>query len=234
MLRIMRLALLLMSAQIAIGQLTGVWEQRSRYPLPATEVSGAAINGFVYVVCSLTAQGSTNRLFRYDPRTNSWTELASLPVQGGADHCNVAAAGGKLYVLGAIRVGSCFIDGDTWEYDPAWDHWEIVGRMSTPRGASGVAAIGGNIYVAGGLATAGSVSDFEVFDTERGQLTRLPSMPTARDHLTAQAINGRNLRDRVAAPIGISMRTRSTTPPRWPGATERQFRRPAEAWGVQP
>ena len=191
MLRMMRLALLLMSAQIAIGQLTGVWEQRSRYPLPATEVSGAAINGFVYVACSLTAQGSTNRLFRYDPRTNSWTELASLPVQGGADHCNVAAAGGKLYVLGAIRVGSCFIDGDTWEYDPAWDHWEIVGRMSTPRGASGVAAIGGNIYVAGGLATAGSVSDLEVFDTERGQLTRLPSMPTARDHLTAQAINGR-------------------------------------------
>ena len=83
MLRIMRLALLLMSAQIAIGQLTGVWEQRSRYPLPATEISGAAINGFVYVVCGLTAQGSTNRLFRYDPRTNSWTELASLPVQGG-------------------------------------------------------------------------------------------------------------------------------------------------------
>ena len=62
--------------------------------------------------------------------------------------------------------------------------------MSTPRGASGVAAIGGNIYVAGGLATAGSMSDFEVFDTERGQWTRLPSMPTARDHLTAQAIKG--------------------------------------------
>ena len=41
MLRIMRLALLFMSAQIAIGQLTGVWEQRSPYPLPATEVSGA-------------------------------------------------------------------------------------------------------------------------------------------------------------------------------------------------
>ena len=141
MLRIMRLALLFMSAQIAIGQLTGVWEQRSPYPLPATEVSGAAINGFVYVVCGLTAQGSTNRLFRYDPRTDSWTELASLPVQGGADHCNVAATGGKLYVLGAIRIGSSFVDGDTWEYDPARDHWEIVGRMSTPRGASGVASI---------------------------------------------------------------------------------------------
>ena len=191
MLRIMRLALLFMSAQIAIGQLTGVWEQRSPYPLPATEVSGAAINGFVYVVCGLTAQGSTNRLFRYDPRTDSWTELASLPVQGGADHCNAAATGGKLYVLGAIRIGSSFVDGDTWEYDPARDHWEIVGRMSTPRGASGVASTGRNIYVAGGLTAAGSVSDFEVFDTERRQWTRLPSMPTARDHLTAQAIEGR-------------------------------------------
>jgi N-acetylneuraminic acid mutarotase len=183
--------LLLIGAHAAIGQVTGVWEQRAPYPLEATEVSGAAIDGLVYVVCGLTAQGSTNRLFRYDPRTDSWTELASLPVQGGADHCNVAAARGKLYVVGAIRIGSAFVDGNTWEYDPAQDRWELVARMGTPRGASGVVAAGRNVYVAGGLAGTGSVSDFEVFDTENRRWTRLPAMPTARDHLTAQSLNGR-------------------------------------------
>ncbi|HET8549409.1 MAG TPA: kelch repeat-containing protein, partial [Bryobacteraceae bacterium] len=187
----MRAALVLLAVQLAGAQTTGIWESRALYPLEATEVSGAAIDGRVYVVCGLTRQGSTNRLFRYDPRVDSWTELAPLPIAGGADHCNVAAAGGKLYVLGAIRIGSSFIDGATWEYDPAQDRWRSVGRMNTPRGASGVAVIGVNIYVAGGLAARGSVADFEVFDTGSQRWTRLPDMPTARDHLTAQAVNGR-------------------------------------------
>ena len=186
-----RCLLFLLGAQLAIGQGTGVWEQRAPYPIEATEVSGASIDGFVYIVCGLTAAGSTSRLFRYDPRIDSWRELASLPIAGGADHCNVAATAGKLYVLGAIRVGSSFVSGDTWEYDPAQDRWQLVGQMSTPRGASGVATIGTNVYVAGGLTATGSVSDFEMFNTATREWTRLPAMPTARDHLTAQTINGR-------------------------------------------
>src|SRR5690242_16421250 len=80
----------------AFSQGEGVWEKRAPYPVPSTEVSGAAIDGFVYVVCGLTAQGSSNRLYRYDPRTDTWLERAAVPIEGGADHCNVAAARGKL------------------------------------------------------------------------------------------------------------------------------------------
>jgi N-acetylneuraminic acid mutarotase len=163
----MRLALVAIIAYGAFAQTAGVWETRARYPIQATEVSGTAIDASVYSVCGLTAQGSTNRLFRYDPRTDSWTERASLPITGGADHCNVASAEGKLYVLGAIRVGSSFVDGSTWEYDPGLDRWERIGQMNAPRGASGVAAIGANIYVAGGLSATGSVADFEVFNVPR-------------------------------------------------------------------
>jgi uncharacterized protein (TIGR03437 family) len=183
--------ILALMAQSAFSQSAGVWERRAPYPVPSTEVSGAAIAGFVYVVCGLTPQGSSSRLFRYDPRADTWVERAAVPIDGGADHCNVAAAGGKLYVLGAIRIGSTFIEGATWEYDPAQDRWQNVGRMNTPRGASGVAVAGTNIYVAGGLAATGSVADFETFDTATRQWRRLPDMPTARDHLTAQVIGGR-------------------------------------------
>src|SRR5262245_17948402 len=178
-------------AQPAFSQGAGIWEIRAPYPVTSTEVSGAAIDGFVYVVCGLTPQGSSSRLYRYDPRADAWVERAPVPIEGGADHCNVAAAGGRLYVLGAIRIGSTFIDGDTWEYDPAQDRWQNVGRMSTPRGASGVAVSGTNIYVAGGLAASGTVDDFETFDTATRQWRRLPALPIARDHLTAQVINGR-------------------------------------------
>jgi uncharacterized protein (TIGR03437 family) len=168
----------------------GVWETRAPYPIEATEVSAAALDGKVYAVCGLTPSGNTNALYIYDPYTDAWRAGAPLPIAGGADHCNVAAAGGKLYLLGGL--GSLASGGETYEYDPAVDRWQLVARMLVPRGASGVAALGDKIYVAGGLAADGrSLAALEVFDTISRQWTRLADMPTARDHLTAQALNGK-------------------------------------------
>ncbi|MBM3765341.1 MAG: hypothetical protein FJW32_08105 [Acidobacteria bacterium] len=174
----------------------GVWERRANYPISATEVSAAEIEGKIYAACGLTAEGPTNGLFVYDPLRDAWTAGARAPVAG--DHCNVAAANGKLYLLGAIRIGSAFVDGNTYEYDPRRDRWSSVARMPTPRGASGVASDGRRIYVAGGTVA----NAFEVFDSQTNEWTRLPNMPTGRDHLTAQftggkfyALAGRNSRD---------------------------------------
>ncbi len=176
----------LLVASLASAQ--GVWESRAGYPIEATEVSSAAIESKVYAMCGITPRGSVNALFIYDRFTDTWKQGASIPISGGADHCNVAAVVGKLYLLGGL--GDLTGRSETYEYDPAADRWRVVGRMPTPRGASGVAAIGTRIYVAGGLASGGSVAAFEVFDTATGQWSRLPDMPTARDHLTAQAVNG--------------------------------------------
>ena len=179
----------------------GVWETRASYPIEATEVSAAAINGKVYALCGLTLSGSANSLFIYDPFTDVWRRGAPIPIAGGADHCNVAAAGGKLYLLGGL--GSLSESPETYEYDPVADRWQVVGRMPTPRGASGVTAIGSKIYVAGGLANGRSVATFEAFDTVTREWTRLPNMPTARDHLTAQAADGKfyALAGRVGNPL---------------------------------
>jgi hypothetical protein len=91
----------------------GVWERRATYPISATEVSAAEIDGKVYAVCGLTADGPTNGLFIYDPSRDVWSAGAPAPVAD--DHCNVAAANGKLYLLGAIRIGSSLADGNTYE-----------------------------------------------------------------------------------------------------------------------
>jgi hypothetical protein len=91
--------ILIFGAYAAFSQTIGVWERRASFPVASTEVAGAAIDRFVYVVCGLTLRGSSNRLHRYDTRNDTWLERASAPIEGGADHCNVAAAGGKLYLL---------------------------------------------------------------------------------------------------------------------------------------
>ena len=201
----------------------GVWERRADYPISATEVSAAAIGDRIYAVCGLTATGSTSDLFIYNPALDQWTRGAPAPIAGGADHCNVAAANGRLYLAGAIRIGGSFVDGNTYEYNPSTDQWTTVGRMTIPRGASGIASDGRRIYVAGGLAPNASVPSFEVFDTQTRQWSVLPSMPTPRDHLTAQFVNGRfyaiagrNSADLALVeefdPASASWRTRASAP----------------------
>ncbi|MBI2815431.1 MAG: hypothetical protein HYX72_00680 [Acidobacteria bacterium] len=190
-----RVRSLLIIAAYAIPSLlaaqSGVWERRAPFPVEATEVAAAAIGLKVYVVGGLLPTGSTNRLFIYDSFTDTWTEGAPLPVDGGVDHANVAALNGKFYFLGGIRIGSSFVTGRTFEYDPGTNEWTERASMPTPRGASGVAALAGRIYVAGGIAAGGSVNTFEAFDPLTNSWTTLPAMPTARDHLTAQAVNGK-------------------------------------------
>jgi uncharacterized protein (TIGR03437 family) len=169
----------------------GTWEARAPFPILATEVSAAAIDDRVYVVGGYLENGSSNRLFIYDPFTDTWSEGAPLPIAGGVDHANVAALDGKLYFLGGIRIGEGFTTGRTFEYDPALNTWNERAPMPNPRGASGVAPLGGRIYVAGGLAGGASVRDLEAFDPAANSWTVLAAMPTARDHLTAQAVAGR-------------------------------------------
>lgn len=183
----------------------GLWETRAPYPIAVTEVSGAAIGTKIYSMCGLAAGPQRPRnLFIYDTVYDLWSEGAPYPIDDGADHCNVAAVDGKLYLLGAIRTGTGFVDGTTYMYDPATNAWQAIGQMGTPRGASGVAAIGTRIYVAGGLRGGGGSSNaFEVFDTGNRQWTVLPNMPTLRDHLTAQAVGGKfyALTGRASIPV---------------------------------
>ena len=108
----MRPAFLVLSVTVTLSA-QGVWERRADYPISATEVSAAAIGDRIYAVCGLGASGSTSDLFIYNPAIDEWTRGAPAPIAGGADHCNVAAANGRLYLAGAIRIGANFVETDT-------------------------------------------------------------------------------------------------------------------------
>ncbi len=184
--------LLLLAACLPVLWAQGIWDRRAPYPVEVTEVSSAVLNGKIYSICGLLRDGSRDSVLRvYDPVRDEWTAAARVPIPDGADHCNFAAARGRLYVLGAIRTGTNFTDGATYEYNPETDQWTVVGRMGVPRGASGVTVIGDRIYVVGGLDPIRPLAAAEVFDTASRTWSQLPDMPTARDHLTAQAVSGK-------------------------------------------
>ena len=187
--RLLRALLALLTAASAAGQSAALWETRTPLPIAVSETSAAAVDGRLYLTCGITPDGRrSRRLFVYDPPADSWTEHAPLPYEQGVDHCNLAATGGKLYFLGGIRLGRGFLTNETLEYDPGADRWTRVARMAVPRGASGVATIGGKIYVAGGEAAAESARELEAFDPATRRWERLPKLPEPRTRLTAHAV----------------------------------------------
>ena len=174
------------------AQSQGVWESRAPFPLALTEVSAAAIGDKVYVVCGIQQnQLRSNRLFEYDTAADSWRQRAALPIQLGADHCNLAAAEGRLYFAGGIRIGRGFLTPETFVYDPANDEWTKKERMAVARGGSGVAVLDGKIYVAGGEGAQLAGTAFEAFDIATERWAVLPNLPEVRTHLTAQAVGGK-------------------------------------------
>ena len=188
----LRSGVLLVCAAALQAQTEGVWESRAPFPLALTEVSAAPIGDKVYVVCGMQANGvRSNRLFVYDTASDAWQERAPLPIARGADHCNVSSAGGKLYFTGGIRLGAGFLTPQTFVYDPATDGWTQKERMAVARGASGVAVLGGKIYVAGGEGAQLSGTAFEAFDLGTERWAVLPALPESRTHLTAQAVDGK-------------------------------------------
>ena len=71
--------------------------------------------------------------YEYDPGTDKWTKKQSMPRP--AHHAALAAANGKVYVMGgfvppsdtALPLGAAWQPIDNaWEYDPAADSWKSL------------------------------------------------------------------------------------------------------------
>jgi N-acetylneuraminic acid mutarotase len=170
------------------GGTGGTWEAVAPLAGGARQETGvAALGGRIYVVGGFDAQLAVVALVeRYDPAADSWETVAPLPQP--LHHANLAAAGDRLYVCGALT-GLGFTPIDTvYEYDPQTDEWTEKTAMPTARGASAVGVVGTTIYVAGGSGSGGSVADFAAYDTAGDSWETLPELPEARNHLVGGAV----------------------------------------------
>ncbi|WP_437733554.1 Kelch repeat-containing protein [Sorangium sp. So ce1335] len=198
---------------------------------PRQEHGVVALDGKVYVIAGAGGDGlNTGRVEVYDPRDDTWSEAASLPV--ALNHPNVAALHGKIYLLGGMTGDFPWTAvGDVFEYDPGLDAWAELAPMpsGTERGSAAVGAHGTKIYLAGGLRSLtpdfqDTVPAFSSYDVETGEWETLPDLPEPRDHVggavvrsTFYVLGGRangqvNVKDTVFA-YDLSAGTWSTRAP---------------------
>ena len=162
------------------ASLPGLWQSRPPSSLNRQEVAYIQVGGKFYL-----AGGSTVHEV-YDPATQVWSSLTSLPAD--LDHIQAVTLGGTIYYVGGLIGWPGPASGEVYVYDPATDSFANGVSMTRPRGAGGVAVYNGKIYYAGGLNAGQAVPWFDVFDPNTLTWSSLPDMPVARDHFHAAVV----------------------------------------------
>jgi mono/diheme cytochrome c family protein len=159
------------------------WEERAPSSFPRQEVSWVRAGNRFYLA------GGDRRQEAYDPKTDTWTDVAPLPES--LDHIQGVVVDGLIYYIGGLSAYPEPAVGTVLVYDPARDAFSRGAAMPRPRGAGGVAVHDGKIYYAGGLSEGKAVAWFDVYDPKTDSWSELPDMPRARDHFQGQFVGSR-------------------------------------------
>jgi N-acetylneuraminic acid mutarotase len=132
------------------------WISMAAMPDARNHFGTAAINGTIYAVGGIhrynEIHGNDSEVDAYNPSTNQWTKLTSLPMPWGSDETTTLAAGGKIILVGGQTNGG--FDGIYLSaievYDPATNQWKSAGSLPEANEGESAAVIDGKLIVAGG------------------------------------------------------------------------------------
>jgi hypothetical protein len=161
------------SSAWAQSQPAGSWPSQDAFDTGiGFTVGGSASDGTYLYVLGGYFSGTTS-FRRYDPVTDGWEDLDSLPEDNV--YFRAAHAGDHIYILGNGYYGN----GEIYRYDTVNRFWEWVGTLENGRYSTGAASFDGKIYIAGGYDpfNGGNSTTLEVFDPADLSLTTLADMP---------------------------------------------------------
>ncbi|MFE7548640.1 Kelch repeat-containing protein [Streptomyces gardneri] len=135
----------------------------------------------VYAVGGLNSAGFSSTVESYNPATNAWSPVASLPgarddIAMAATNCPPGQNGTCLYAVGGFNQNGDL--GTVQSYNPASNLWTDLPPLPTPRSEAAAAAmpcpvgVSGNcVYTSGGFAGSSFIGTVEALDPPR------PSQP---------------------------------------------------------
>ncbi len=114
---------------------------------------GIVFNGKIYIIGgshNLNEAAITQRTVQvYDEQTNTWTNMADMPL--AIDHIlsSVVIYGNRIIVLGGHTAHNTPTK-QVFAYDPATNLWSVLSPMRAAKSAGVAAVLNGNIYYTGG------------------------------------------------------------------------------------
>lgn len=158
------------------------WRTLRAAPNQRTEVAAAAAGGRIFVAGGFVPPGRTVPIVEvYDIASGTWSRGPGLPL--AVNHAMGTSHEGTVYVLGGYRGENDLSEPTDRAFALAGDRWDELPPMPEVRAAAGAAAVGGRIYVAGGVGPDGPATTTLVYDIEARRWSTAPGLPTPREHL---------------------------------------------------
>lgn len=169
---------------------TDTWSEKPDFPdLPRHHPYQFAVGDYVYTGLGhgSSINGNLNifdEWYRYDPQTEAWDQMATLPAEGRVAGTQFSY-GGKGYVLSGDGDNHNFMStGEFWEYDPILDEWtSLPPHPNTSRWAPTSFVIDDYVYFMTGLAQS-LVEDLNVYRYYLGE----GDPPTSVEELTNEQL----------------------------------------------
>ena len=159
------------------------WQWSSMAPLPASPRQYCSAftlhdpyDGHGYLFGGLDTNGPLNELWRYDPATDSWAQMASLP--GEPRYAAVAFHEGYV-VTGLLQDGNA--TNELWRYEPSTDTWQqLTSIPGTPRHRACAANLLGPSVIGGADTAYTALADCWTYDKQNDTWTTCPTLPEGR------------------------------------------------------
>ncbi|TSA31777.1 MAG: T9SS C-terminal target domain-containing protein [Porphyromonadaceae bacterium] len=118
------------SLSLTFTQAQNSWTSKAGSPVERERATAFTIGNYGYVGTGVGGGRLRNDFWRYDPETDTWSEIDTMPTLGrrGAFSFPINNRG---YVGGGVNENS-LTDDEFWEYDPAQSKW--LRKVNLPHG----------------------------------------------------------------------------------------------------
>ena len=135
-------------------------------PNALSHMQVVVFSNFLYILGGCTTQcahgeSAVNKVLRYDPRFNTWLQVAPLRCKRAYFFAGVV--GGKMYAVGGKYREGSLASGES--YDPETNTWALIPSLAAPYHAHAGAVHRHNIYISGGYSNNHFTSALQRYDT---------------------------------------------------------------------
>ncbi len=134
----------------------GKWKTAASLPNPRNHLGYVDDQGKIFAIGGQhrldEERGNDTSVHAFDPATNSWHAIASLPAPQSHIHNSTFVWNDRITMIGGSTVGHVSIANLT-QYDPKRSKWVTIGYLPGPRSAATAALLDGHIVVSGGTLT---------------------------------------------------------------------------------
>jgi N-acetylneuraminic acid mutarotase len=172
---------------------TNLWVSIASMPPLSSALQGYSVSalkdGRVLVCGGWTGSVSVSDSYIYDPSTNTWVTVSSMPTDKQM-HAAATLSDGRVFVCGGFKNGSGIRFAESHIYNPSTNIWVTVSSMPTAKfGHSAAVLSDGRVLVCGGFSNGQAFSESHIYNPKTDAWTSVSSLPSAKYGHAATALS---------------------------------------------